>query len=408
VARTHRGGVDFTDVLYYGTAHNRLDSMKHTLSTGFQMTHYVYNPDGSIKTDYVQDIYHTDPQYVRAYQYDALGRKVGWYSSAYTAPNACAYDPDGRMFQDCNRKPLALLGDNIVRDAATGWSYIHAPGVDEAVFAFRRAGGTPEGLLQFVTDGRGQLLAVADSTGGYNETLASPGVATPGEWVTSGLGLRLQTFDAARLTETDSTTAVISSFRTRQYDPATGRWQQEDHAGLAGGVNLYQFNGNDPNSCRDPFGDTLQSVSVKQKNDDTKMAVRNVCVDQSVAQDLRYITDRASAAGIPVVISTAYRDRDTPASGSNRYASMPGKSEHLSGFAFDVRTFGMTGNQMNQLRTIAGSRGFRTGTDEGHYQNTAAERRAYKTHGAAVAEATRSYQAGECSDAYVEHIRRNQ
>ncbi len=75
VQHVRRSGVNFTDTLYYGTAHSRLDSMKHTLATGFQLTHYVYNPDGSIKTDYVQDSYHPDPQYVRAYQYDALGRK---------------------------------------------------------------------------------------------------------------------------------------------------------------------------------------------------------------------------------------------------------------------------------------------------------------------------------------------
>jgi RHS repeat-associated protein len=69
---------------------------------------------------------------------------------------------------------------------------------------------------------------------------------------------RAQTFDPRRLA-IDST-ANLSSFRTRQYDPSTGSWLQEDHAGLAGGVNLYQYNGNDPNSFGDPFGVCPTSV----------------------------------------------------------------------------------------------------------------------------------------------------
>jgi hypothetical protein len=34
----------------------------------------------------------------------------------------------------------------------------------------------------------------------------------------------------------------------------TGRWMQEDPIGIAGGENLYQFNGNNPMSYTDPYG----------------------------------------------------------------------------------------------------------------------------------------------------------
>ena len=37
-------------------------------------------------------------------------------------------------------------------------------------------------------------------------------------------------------------------------DQHTGRWTQEDPLGVAGGLNLYQFNGNDPVAYTDPFG----------------------------------------------------------------------------------------------------------------------------------------------------------
>jgi uncharacterized protein RhaS with RHS repeats len=46
----------------------------------------------------------------------------------------------------------------------------------------------------------------------------------------------------------------LSFYRNRAYDQTTGRWTQEDPIGVAGGLNLYQFNGNNPVSHNDPFG----------------------------------------------------------------------------------------------------------------------------------------------------------
>jgi len=42
--------------------------------------------------------------------------------------------------------------------------------------------------------------------------------------------------------------------RARVYDPVTGRFTQEDPAGLAGGLNTYGFAGGDPVNFIDPFG----------------------------------------------------------------------------------------------------------------------------------------------------------
>ncbi|MFQ5705682.1 MAG: RHS repeat-associated core domain-containing protein, partial [Gemmatimonadales bacterium] len=77
------------------------------------------------------------------------------------------------------------------------------------------------------------------------------------------------------------------------YDPATGRFTQEDPIGLAGGLNLYGFAGGDPVNFSDPFGLCAQGDSVQ-------VAV-TVCVNgeerPGVARGVK-ITDKAQIAAV--------------------------------------------------------------------------------------------------------------
>ena len=147
-----------------------------------------------------------------------------------------------------------MLNDQGIHDLNGNWFYVYAPGLDEPVLAIRRnVFGSSLARLDVVTNGSGQVVALADSAGQLNSVYAKaiPG-SNGGPWG-SGLASRSQTFDPLRWA-----TAIggdtISTFRNRQYDPATGKWLQEDPTGTAGGVNLYEYNGNDPNSFSDPFG----------------------------------------------------------------------------------------------------------------------------------------------------------
>jgi RHS repeat-associated protein len=53
---------------------------------------------------------------------------------------------------------------------------------------------------------------------------------------------------------TPNQTGGFTYLRNRWYDPATGRFLTQDPIGLAGGVNLYAYAGNDPVAYSDPFG----------------------------------------------------------------------------------------------------------------------------------------------------------
>ena len=48
--------------------------------------------------------------------------------------------------------------------------------------------------------------------------------------------------------------------RNRWYDPKTGRFLTQDPIGLAGGVNLYAYAGNNPIAFSDPFGLAADSI----------------------------------------------------------------------------------------------------------------------------------------------------
>lgn len=45
----------------------------------------------------------------------------------------------------------------------------------------------------------------------------------------------------------------LLDFRSRWYDPEIGRFISEDPIGLAGGINVYRFAGNNPVQGQDPF-----------------------------------------------------------------------------------------------------------------------------------------------------------
>jgi RHS repeat-associated protein len=192
----------------------------------------------------------------RHYYYDGLGRTAGTYEKVgfdTWVSSSCNYDPVGRLFGPCGNFGLYLGydGDNVVRtqrDSATSqvWTFIHGPGVDDPLMG-RYA--TPDKYVYFLTDGQGRQYAVADSSG--SDVTGELYYVDHGGRFAGGTE-NARTFAAARYPNANM--PQLSFFRNRFYDQQTGRWTQEDPIGVAGGINLYSYVGNNPVGFTDPFG----------------------------------------------------------------------------------------------------------------------------------------------------------
>ncbi|MEI2721746.1 MAG: RHS repeat-associated core domain-containing protein [Gemmatimonadales bacterium] len=241
-----------------GSASNRLVSQKDSLRGAIYATSrdYVYAADGGMWERH--SVTPSGPDVRQQWQYDNLGRLVGRgeisnLGARDTSWNTCRWDGTGRSAQPCNGFQSTFVGPNVVR-TSNGWFFVQAPGIDEPLLLIFRNPNTwqLQKRLQAVTDGAGQLIAIADSAGEIDASYAGSGYGQS-SWRGAGVMTRGQTFSPRRW-ETDAQWGQLQQFRNRAYDPGTGRWLQEDPIGVAGGINLYEYNGNNPATWRDPFG----------------------------------------------------------------------------------------------------------------------------------------------------------
>jgi RHS repeat-associated protein len=174
-------------------------------------------------------------------------------ASPHNAPTECLYDAEGRLARACDGAAwVAFDGDNVsgtVLAGGKGWTFFHGPGLDNPLMGYYRPTTGASRVFYWVTDGQGRELAVADSAGLQQDTDSNLDISG---WHQAGGNANSYTFASAR--QANANLPSLSFFRNRVYDQNTGRWLQEDPIGLAGGLNLYQFNGNNPVAYTDPFG----------------------------------------------------------------------------------------------------------------------------------------------------------
>jgi hypothetical protein len=90
--------------------------------------------------------------------------------------------------------------------------------------------------------------------------------------------------------------------RNRYYDPASGRFTQEDPIGIAGGLNVYGFASGDPVSYTDPYG--LKPEAENDAKTNKKDACPPLCDHPDPAKDhfIRTKDPKVAAAATGVIL----------------------------------------------------------------------------------------------------------
>jgi len=133
-------------------------------------------------------------------------------------------------------------------------------GVDQPLAGrFINLGGSVTENLGLVEDKQGTTVAAMLGNGSQESNAIYYGKNAFGTFISAPSGLGSQSSTIGSQTgfggaSTPSSSTGFTYMRNRWYDPQTGRFLTQDPIGLAGGVNLYAYAGNDPISYDDPFG----------------------------------------------------------------------------------------------------------------------------------------------------------
>ncbi len=161
-----------------------------------------------------------------------------------------AYDPAGRLYESSAAGTATRFlydGATLIGETDASGSllrrFVPGPGVDETLVWYEGAGTSDRRWL--LQDRMGSTIGAADAAGASLATYSYDEVGRPGAWS----GARLRYTGAMMLPE-----AQLYHLRARAYSPALGRFLQTDPVLQNGGMNLYEYVGDDPVNASDPSG----------------------------------------------------------------------------------------------------------------------------------------------------------
>ncbi len=248
-------------------------------------------PDPSIRDPNWFDAYSPFERGVtEEYRYDPLGRRI-WVHAHRDAYCPTQRDRDStsvclshveRTIYDGDQviAEIRQPGDTSVSAAVREWDdlisvsgniaphfgqvgYVHGLGIDRPLELWRNYNGN---VTRLVTHYQWQgALELGTTLGGQLIQCGMTGAISPCEDIDwPGAKIRFGLVWPNRLVGPPSWWGTMAGMkenatgmrdmRSRQYDPKTGRFTQEDPIGLGGGMNLYGFAGGDPVNFADPFG----------------------------------------------------------------------------------------------------------------------------------------------------------
>ena len=336
------------DSLQYNAQSNRLSAV--SLGTPIRFATLQYHANGNTRMRVP-----ADQQYghVILYYYDALGRLRG--SRKRIRPNefqfywmgtrdACEYDAMGRRVRTCDAAGwLAFDGENAVRmHGAQGvrWRYVHGPGTDDPLAGAFLEQTTHWVKYYYLTDGNSRHLAFAD-TAGFDMMYA-------GRWSTDGgnlAGSIASSFGFGNSRAEVDGAPDLSFYRNRYYDRQTGRFLTEDPIGIAGGINLYQYAGNNPAAYTDPFGLCPKDVGGDGSTDSVDDCPKEVKLAWARKHIVNTSSNDTDIAGVDTrlmdaVVRTSMDWRSSVGISAGKEGGHSIEGRHAEGGALDINMIG--------------------------------------------------------------------
>jgi RHS repeat-associated protein len=170
------------------------------------------------------------------YKYDALGRRIERSKNGGTSWERFSYD-----------------GADVVKDTRSDGvtiEYGNGLEIDDKLWQKIGTGSTK----YFTVDHLGSTRALTDANGASLDSFSTDAFGDGWIIIVNSNG---DTITRTRYQYTGREIDVetgLMYYRARFYDPAIGRFVSEDPIGLAGGINLYGYVGNDPVNFVDPDG----------------------------------------------------------------------------------------------------------------------------------------------------------
>ncbi len=159
------------------------------------------------------------------------------------------YDPLGRMQTSTASSATTTYlraGDQLVAEyngSAVLRRYVPGANADQPVVWYEGSGTASRRWLH--TDQLGSVVGWSDSTGASNATYTYDPYGNPGSWS----GSRYSYTGQLMIPE-----AALYYYKSRVYDPASGRFLQTDPIGYQSDINMYAYVRNDPLNFLDPSG----------------------------------------------------------------------------------------------------------------------------------------------------------
>lgn len=248
--------------------------------------------DSNGQCNYQSSIPEADLSYFEEYRYDALGRRVlvrtRSDSTCVPAKESCrssitrfVYDGDQVLYEISMPGADSVTAAQLERDTSTIFSptnsfgrvlYTHGLGIDKPLDIIRVAYDSIwpgavmvvphenwHGVYDFGSFVDGRAKQCADTTYPGSD----PSTCVNIRWPAPQSGIYFEDqyhdvfappawFGSLSVNRRDASGQIF--LRNRYYNPAAGRFTQEDPLGVAGGLNLYGYANGDPVNYSDPFG----------------------------------------------------------------------------------------------------------------------------------------------------------